>query len=56
LDPSLLVALVVGFLGQSATLGAKTFLLIELGMTVFIPLLNAVIASGGSKPHRHQGK
>jgi hypothetical protein len=44
----LLVALVVGFLGQSATLGVKTFLLIELGMTVFIPLLNAVIASGGS--------
>ena len=54
--PPSTVALVVGFLGQSATLGAKTFLLIELRMTVFIPLLNAVIASGGSKPHRHQGK
>jgi uncharacterized membrane protein len=52
----LLVALVVGFLGQSATLGVKTFLLIELGMAILSPLLNAVIASGKSKPHRHRGK
>jgi hypothetical protein len=52
----LLVALVVGFLGHSATLGVKTFLLIELGMTVLIPLLNAAITSGESKPHRHRRK
>ena len=50
----LLVALVVGMLEQSATIGIKTFLLIELGMAVLSPLLNAVIASGESMPHRHR--
>jgi hypothetical protein len=50
----LLVALVVGFLGHSATIGIKTFLLIELGMAVLTPLLNALITSG--KPHHHRGK
>ena len=52
----LLVALVVGMLEQSATIGIKTFLLIELGMAVLSPLLNAVIASGESMPHRHRGR
>ena len=52
----LLVALLVGVLGHSLTLGIKTFLLIELGMTVLTPLLNAVIAAGKSKPHRQRGK
>ena len=52
----LLVALVVGMLEQSATIGFKTFLLIELGMAVLSPLLNAVIASGESMPHRHRGR
>ena len=52
----LLVALVVGKLEQSATIGIKTFLLIELGMAVLSPLLNAVIASGESMPHRHRGR
>jgi len=52
----LLVALVVGMLEQSATIGIKTFLLIELGMAVLSPLLNAVIASGESLPHRHRGR
>jgi len=52
----LLVALVVGMLEQSATIGIKTFLLIELGMAVLSPLLNAVIASGESMPHRYRGR
>jgi len=43
-------------LEQSATIGIKTFLLIELGMAVLSPLLNAVIASGESMPHRHRGR
>ena len=50
----LLVALVVGMLEQSATIGIKTFLLIELGMAVLSPLLNAVIASGERKSYRHR--
>jgi hypothetical protein len=48
-----LVALVVGMLEQSATIGIKTFLLIELGMAVLSPLLSAVIASGERKSYRH---
>ena len=51
----LLVALVVGMLEQSATIGIKTFLLVELGMAVLTPLLNAVIASGEWKSDRHRG-
>ena len=39
----LTVALLVGLLAHSASLGIKTFLLIEFGMAVLIPLLNAVI-------------
>jgi hypothetical protein len=50
----LTVAFVVGVLEQSATIGIKTFLLIELGMAVLSPLLN-VIAAGERKPHRHRG-
>ena len=53
---SVLVALVVGMLEQSATIGIKTFLLIELGMAVLSPLLSAVIASGERKSHRHGGR
>lgn len=52
----LVVAGVVGLLGHSATLGIKTFLLIELGMAILSPLLNALIASGGKSPHHHRGK
>ena len=52
----LLVALVVGVLGQSVTLGVKTFLLIELEMTVLTPLLDALITSSKSKPHHRRGK
>jgi hypothetical protein len=52
----LLVALVVGMLEQSATIGIKTFLLTELGMAVLSPLLNTVIASGERKPDRHRGR
>ena len=52
----LLVALVVGMLEQSATIGIKTFLLVELGMAVLGPLLNAVIASGERKSDRHRGR
>jgi hypothetical protein len=52
----LIVAILVGVLGQSATLGVKAFLLIELGMAILSPLLNAVIASGTRRPHHHRGK
>jgi uncharacterized membrane protein len=52
----LVVASVVGLLGQSATLGIKTFLLIELGMAILSPLLNALIASGIKSPHHSRGK
>ena len=52
----LLVALAVGMLEQSATIGIKTFLLVELGMAVLSPLLNAVIASGERKSDRHRGR
>src|SRR6201995_5769906 len=37
------VAFLVGVLAHSASLGIKTFLLIECGMAVLSPLLNAVI-------------
>ena len=37
------VAILVGVLGHSASLGFKTFLLVECGMAVLSPLLNAVI-------------
>ena len=50
-------ASVVGLLVHSATLGIKTFLLIELGMAILSPLLNAVfLASTRRKAHHHRGK
>jgi hypothetical protein len=52
----LTMALLIGFLGHSATLGIKTFLLIELGMAILSPLLNAVIASGRTRAPHHRGK
>ena len=47
------VAILVGVLGHSANLGIKTFLLIECGMAVLSPLLNAVI-SDGNHTHHHR--
>ena len=38
------VAILVGVLGHSVNFGFKTFLLIECGMAVLSPLLNAVIS------------
>ena len=49
------VALLVGALGHSANLGFKTFLLIECGMAVLSPLLNAVIGDDDHS-HHHRGK
>jgi hypothetical protein len=49
------VAILVGALTHSANLGIKTFLLIECGMAVLSPLLNAVI-SDGDHSHHHRGK
>jgi hypothetical protein len=49
------VAILVGVLGHSATLGIKTLLLIECGMAVLSPLLNAVI-SDGNHTHHHRRK
>ncbi|MBV8174174.1 MAG: hypothetical protein JO151_06375 [Verrucomicrobia bacterium] len=40
------VSVLVGALTHSASLGFKTFLLIECGMAILIPLLNAVIGNG----------
>ncbi len=51
----LAVALLVGILSHSASLGIKTFLLVECGMAVLIPLLNAVIGNGDHSPH-NRGK
>jgi hypothetical protein len=49
------VAVLVGVLGHSANLGIRTFLLIECGMAVLSPLLNAVI-SNGNHAHHHPRK
>ena len=49
------VAILVGVLGHSVNLGFKTFLLIECGMAVLSPLLNAVI-SDGNHTHHHRRK
>ena len=48
-------AILVGVLGHSVNLGIKTFLLIECGMAVLSPLLNAVI-SDGNHTHHHRRK
>ena len=48
---------IVGLVGHSATLGVKTFLLAALGVAVFSPLLNALIAASGEKAHHpNRGK
>jgi hypothetical protein len=49
------VALLVGVLAQSASLGIKTFLLIEFGMAVLMPLVNAVI-DDSDHTHHHRRK
>jgi len=49
------VAMLVGFVCHSSTLGIKTFLLIEVGVAILSPLLTAII--GGREPsHRNRGK
>jgi hypothetical protein len=48
----LAVALLVGVLAHSASLGIKMFLLIECGMAVLIPLLNAIIGNGDHSRHK----
>jgi hypothetical protein len=50
----LAVALLVGVFAHSASLGIKTFLLIECGMAVLIPLLNAVIGNGDHTHHKRR--
>ena len=52
----LLTASVVGLVSHSATLGIKTFLLIELGMAILSPLLNAVLLSTRRRAHHHCGR
>jgi hypothetical protein len=49
------VAVSVGFLGHSATLGIKTFLLIEFGIAILSPLLSAILGSRDPS-HRNRGK
>jgi hypothetical protein len=48
----LAVALLVGLLSHSASLGIKTFLLVECAMAVLIPLLNAVLGDGDHSHHK----
>lgn len=52
----LIPASIVGLVGQSATLGVKTFLLAALAVAVFSPLLNALIVPGAKAHHHHRGK
>src|ERR1700676_844108 len=49
------VAVSVGFVGHSATLGIKTFLLIEFGIAILSPLLSAILGSRDPS-HRKRGK
>jgi predicted MFS family arabinose efflux permease len=49
------VAILVGFVSHSPTLGIKTFLLIEFGVAILSPLLTAIIWSRDSS-HRDRGK
>jgi hypothetical protein len=49
------VAILIGVLGHSANIGFKTFLLIECGMAVLSPLLNAII-NDGDHTHHHRRK
>jgi hypothetical protein len=49
------VAVLVGLLGHSATLGIKTFLLIEFGVAILSPLLTAILERRETS-HRHRGK
>jgi len=49
------VAVSVGFVGHSATLGIKTFLLIEFGIAILSPLLSAILGSRDPS-HRNRGK
>ena len=49
------VAILIGVLGHRANLGFKTFLLIEYGMAVLSPLLNAII-NDGEQTHHHRRK
>ncbi|MBV9104963.1 MAG: hypothetical protein JO066_15100 [Verrucomicrobia bacterium] len=51
----LAVALLAGVLTHSTSLGIKTFLLVECGMAVLIPLLNAVM-SRNDQSRRKRGK
>jgi hypothetical protein len=46
------VALLVGVVAHSTSLGIKTFLLIECAMAVLIPLLNAVLGNGDHSRHK----
>jgi hypothetical protein len=49
------VAILIGVLGHNANMGFKTFLLIECGMAVLSPLLNAII-NDGDHTHHHRRK
>jgi hypothetical protein len=49
------VAILVGFVSHSSTLGIKTFLLIEVGVAILSPLLTAILASR-TPSQRNRGK
>lgn len=49
------VAVLVGFVSHSATLGIKTLLLIEFGIAILSPLLTAIIERRDTS-HRNRGK
>ena len=47
------VAILVGFLSHSPTLGIKAFLLIEFGVAILSPLLTAIFGDGDPS-HRNR--
>ena len=49
------VAILVGVLSHSPTLGIKTLLLIEVGVAILSPLLTAILG-GRDDSHRDRGK
>ena len=48
------VAVLVGFLSHSVSLGIKTFLLVEFGVAILSPLLTAI--AGAGTPRNATGK
>jgi hypothetical protein len=48
------IAVLVGFLSHSPTLGIKTFLLVEFGIAILSPLLTAIMARRNTSARHRQ--